>query len=45
MYNVWIRQSLLAAEFFDMECDEIEYRANMNWDGDNISVGFQPVPP
>ena len=23
----------------------MEYRANMNWDGDNILVGFQPVPP
>ena len=44
-YNVWIRQPLLGAELFDAECDEIEYRANMNWDGDNISVGFQPVPP
>ena len=44
-YNVWIRQPLLAAELFDMECDEIEYRANMNQEGNNISVGFQPVPP
>ena len=44
-YNVWIRQPLLADELFDMECDEIEYRANMNWEGNNISVGFQPVPP
>ena len=44
-YNVWIRQPLLAAKLFDAECDEIEYRANMNQDGDNISVGFEPVPP
>ena len=43
-YNVWIRQPLLAAKLFDAECDEIEYRANMNWYGDNILVGFQPVP-
>ena len=43
--NVWIRQPLLAAELFDVECDEIEYRANMNQEGNNISVGFQPVPP
>ena len=42
-YNVWIRQPLLAAELFDVECDEMEYRANMNWDG-NILVSFQPVP-
>ena len=39
-YNVWIRQPLLAAELFDAECNEIEYRANMKWDGDNILVGF-----
>ena len=44
-YNVWIRQPLLAAELFDVECNKMEYRANMNWDGDNILVGFQPVPP
>ena len=44
-YNVWIRQPLLAAELFDVESNEMEYRANMNWDGDNILVGFQPVPP
>ena len=43
-YNVWIRQPLLAAELFDAECDEIEYRANVNWEGNIISVGFQPVP-
>ena len=44
-YNVWIRQPLLAAELFDTECNEIDYRATLNWEGDNISVGFQPVPP
>ena len=44
-YNVWIRQPLLAAKLFDTECDEIEYRVNMNQEGYNISVGFQPVPP
>ena len=27
-YNVWVRQPLLAAELFDVECDEIEYRGN-----------------
>ena len=43
-YNVWIRQPLLAAELPDMECDEIEYRANINWEGNNKSVGFKPVP-
>ena len=42
---VWIRQPLLATKLFDAGCNEIEYRANMNQDGNNISVGFQPVPP
>ena len=44
-YNVWIRQPLLAAELFDAECNEIDYRVTLNLEGDNISVGFQPVPP
>ena len=44
-YNVWIRQPLLAAKLFNAECDEIEYRVNMSQDDNNISVGFQPVPP
>ena len=44
-YNIWDRQPLLAAELFDVECDEIEYRATMDWDSDNISIGFQPAPP
>ena len=43
-YNAWIIQPLLAAKLFDMECEEIEYRATMDSDGNNISVGFQPVP-
>ena len=30
---------------FDAECDEIEYRVTMNQEGDDISVGFQSVPP
>ena len=44
-YNVWIRQPLLAAKLFDVECNEIDYRATLIWEGNNISVGFQPVPP
>ena len=44
-YNVWIRQPLLAVKLFDGECYEIEYRATMNWEGDNISLGLQPLPP
>ena len=44
-YNVWVRQPLLAAVLFDVECNEIEYRATMDQQGDNILIGFQPVPP
>ena len=39
-YNVWIGQPLLAAQVFDTECDEIDYRANMNWEGANILFEF-----
>ena len=38
-YNVCVRQPLLAAKLFDVECNKID------WDGDNISIGFQPVLP
>ena len=44
-YNVWVRQPFLAAELYDVECTEIEYRATMDWEGDMISIGFQPVSP
>ena len=44
-YNAQIRLPLLAAKLFDVECDEIEYRANISQEGNNISLGFQPVPP
>ena len=44
-YNVWIRQPLLAVELFNAECNEIEYRMNLSQDDNNISLGFQPVPP
>ena len=44
-YNVWVRQPLLVAELFDAECNEIEYRPTMDWEGDTISAGFQPVAP
>ena len=36
---------MLAAKLFDAEWDELEYRANMSQEGNNISVGFQPIPP
>ena len=44
-YNIWVRQPLLAAELLDPECNEVEYRVTMDWEGETISVGFQPVPP
>ena len=44
-YRVWNRQPLLAAKLFNAECNEMEFRANLSWDDNNILVGFQPVPP
>ena len=44
-YNVWVGQPLLTAKLYDAECNEIEYRATMNWEGDRITIRFQPVPP
>ena len=43
-YNVWFRQTLLTAELYDVEYNEIEYRPTMDWEGENIKIGFQPVP-
>ena len=43
-YNAWVRQLLLAAKLYNVECDEIEYRATMAWEGDHIPTGFNPVP-
>ena len=44
-YNVWVTQPLLAAKLYDVECNQIAYRATMDWEGENINIGFQPVPP
>ena len=44
-YNVWVRQPLFAAKLYYAEHNEIEYGATMDWEGDNISIGFQPVSP
>ena len=44
--NVWIRQPLLAAELFSVDqIEEIEHRANMEIQGDNIQISFSPVAP
>ena len=31
-FNVWVMQTLLAAELHDVECSQIDYRATMNWE-------------
>ena len=28
-----------------MECDQIEYKVPIDWEGENTKIGFQPVPP
>ena len=44
--NVWIRQPLLAAELFGTDqVKEIEHRADMEREGDNIQISFSPVAP
>ena len=44
--NVWIQQPLLAAELFGTnQVEEIEHRANMEREGDNIQISFSPVAP
>ena len=44
--NVWIGQPLLAAELFGTDqVEEIECRANMEREGDNIQIFFSPVAP
>ena len=40
-----VRQPLSAAELYDGECNQIEIGAMMDWEGENIKFGFQPVPP
>ena len=44
--NVWIQQPLLAMELFNVDqIDEIEHRASMERQGDNINISFSPVAP
>ena len=44
--NVWIWLPLLATELFSMEqIEEIEHRASMERQGDNIHISFSPVAP
>ena len=44
--NVWIWQPLLTAELFSTDqVEEIEHRADMERQGDNIQISFSPVAP
>ena len=44
--NVWIWQPLLATELFSTDqVEEIEHRADMERQGDNIQISFSPVAP
>ena len=44
--NVWIWQPLLATELFGTDqVEEIEHRADMEREGDNIQISFSPVAP
>ena len=44
--NVWIWQPLLATELFGTnQVKEIEHRADMERQGDNIQISFSPVAP
>ena len=44
--NVWIQQPLLATELFSTDqVEEIEHRADMERQGDNIQISFSPVAP
>ena len=43
-YNVWIRQTLLAADVVEAEDCPWDYQSIMSRDGDNINVSFCPLP-
>ena len=39
-FNVWVRQSLLTTESNDAECNQLEYRATMDQEGQTSKLGF-----
>ena len=41
--NIWIRQALLATELFEVEVESQQYCAEMNQEGDEVIISFQPV--
>ena len=43
-YNVWIRQSLLAADIVEVEHCPWDFHSTMSRDGDQVQVSFCPVP-
>ena len=40
--NIWIRQLLLAAEHFEVECHSWEYDTSLDRYGDKVRITFQP---
>ena len=40
-----MRQPLLAAKLYNAECNQLEDRAMMDWEGENIKAKFQPEYP
>ena len=43
-YNVWIQQSLLAADIVKVEHCPWDFHSTMSCDGDQVQVSFCPVP-
>ena len=44
--NIWIRQPLLAADFYEVELHLLKYPANLNREGNDIKINFQlAIPP
>ena len=43
-YNVWIRQSLLAADIVEVEHCPWDFHSIMSRNGDQVQVSFCPVP-
>ena len=43
-YNVWIRQSLLAADIVEVEHCPWDFHSIMSHDGNQVQVSFCPVP-
>ena len=43
-YNVWIQQSLLAADIVEVEHCPWDFYLVMSYDGNQVQVSFCPVP-